>query len=143
MDFIKAIILLAAYLGMGPVLGSMIAGKRHLERGIFCLMVFMTAWQPSKITLMVDSIEKYRGHTKGFEGSFIEVLAVALIFAARKTNERRPVPGFRLLPPGTWLDGRRHGAAAVLAGLHRDRAHRAARRRAGAFPSAARGICGA
>jgi uncharacterized membrane protein YsdA (DUF1294 family) len=98
-DFIKAAILLIAYFVGGPMLGAAIAGKRHLERAIFCLMVFMTAWVPSKFTLMVDSIDRYRGHTKGFEGSLIEVLAIALIVAAHRTRK----PGFRLLPPGTWI----------------------------------------
>lgn len=96
-DYVKAAILLAAYFVAGPMIGIAIAGKRHLERGVFCLMVFMTAWLPSKITLTLGSIDTYRGHTKGFEGSLIEVLAIALIVAAARTRG----PGFRLLPPGT------------------------------------------
>lgn len=102
MDFIKAGLIFPLYFVGGPLLGSWIAGRREIERGIFCLMVFMTAWFPTKFTLMLGSIELYRGHTKGFEFSLIEVLAIALLVAAAKTrDQQRPVPP--LLPGGAWL----------------------------------------
>ncbi len=101
-DFAKAAVIFLAYAVAGPALGCAIAGRRAWQRGVFCLMVFMTAWAPSKITLMLGSIEKYRGHTKGFEASFIGVLAVALIVAASRGRGRPGNPS-RLLPPGAWL----------------------------------------
>ena len=61
-------------------------------------MLVMTAMRPGNFMLMIDSIEKYRGHTKGFEISLIEVLALALIVAVRKSS-----PGTRLLVPGILL----------------------------------------
>jgi hypothetical protein len=48
---------------------------------------------------MLDSIETYRGHTKGFEFSFIEVLGIAVIVASAKRRD----PGWRLLGPGTFV----------------------------------------
>lgn len=48
---------------------------------------------------MIGSVENYRGHTKGFELSLIEVLALALIIAVH-LNPRSTKPKF---PPGTWL----------------------------------------
>lgn len=102
MDFIKASILFPLYFIGGPMLGVWLAGRREAQRGVFCLMVFMTAWFPTKITLMLGSIELYRGHTKGFEFSLIEVLAIALLVAAAQTRQQqRPTPP--LIPGGTWL----------------------------------------
>jgi len=99
MDLLKALIIAGAYGIVGPVLGWWLARHRQAERACFCLMLFMTGWAPSKLTLMLGSIEFYRGHTKGFEFSLIEVVAVALIVCAAN---RRP-PGFRWMPPGSWL----------------------------------------
>ena len=62
-------------------------------------MLVMTALRPGNFMLMIDSIETYRGHTKGFEISLIEVLALALIIAVRRSSGgSRPalVPGIAL-----------------------------------------------
>ena len=100
-DLIKALIVFPAYLFVGPMIGLWLKGNRTGQRWLFGLMLFMTSWQPGKITLMLNSIETYRGHTKGFEFSFIEVLAVGLLVACRRT----PMPGGkmdRLVPWGVW-----------------------------------------
>ena len=98
-DLVKAPVILAAYGVAAPALGRWISGHRTAERFCFCLMLFMTAWAPSKLTLMLDSVEWYRGHTKGFEFSLIEVVALALLICAA----RRHTPGTRRTPPGLWL----------------------------------------
>ena len=98
-DLIKAVIIIPGYLVMAPALGALLARNRALERAVFCLMVFMPSWFPGKLTLMLGSVETYRGHTKGFEASIIEFVAVALITSASLRRER----GFRWLPPGAWL----------------------------------------
>jgi hypothetical protein len=98
-EFLKAIIILIEYGALGPLLGLFIARHRNLQRAALALMVFMTSWFPGKLTLMLDSIEFYRGHTKGFEFSLIEVVAIALIVSAAR-NRR---PSERRLPPGAWL----------------------------------------
>ena len=95
-DLVKAAVILPAYTIVGPLIGVAIAGKRHLERLVFCVMMALTALYPTKFTLMLNSIEKYRGHVKGFEFSFIEVFAISIIVAASKRRENGPL----LLVPG-------------------------------------------
>lgn len=95
-DFVKATVILPSYAVIGPLIGVAIAGKRNLERLVFCAMLALTALYPTKFTLMLNSIEKYRGHVKGFEFSFIEVLAISLIVAAYKRGSAGP----KLLVPG-------------------------------------------
>ncbi len=51
---------------------------------------------------MVGSIERYRGHTKGYEASLIEVFAVALIIAVARSPRDPALPPRKGLPPGTW-----------------------------------------
>ncbi len=98
-DFIKAIIIIAAFFGFAPALGNWIADSRKKQRAVFCFMMYLVALAPGKFTLMVWSMERYRGHTKGFEGNFIEVLAIALIIASGKNK----YPGWQKWPPGSWL----------------------------------------
>ena len=59
----------------------------------------MTSCQINKITFMIHSIEKYRGATKGFEISILDIVAGALLIAvaARPDRPRGKVP------PGTFL----------------------------------------
>ena len=95
-DIVKAAIILPSYAVVGPVIGLAIAGKRNLERLVFCTMLALTTLHPTKFTLMLNSIETYRGHAKGFEFSFIEVLAISLIVAAMKRPDAKP----KLLVPG-------------------------------------------
>lgn len=100
-DFIKLPLILIAYAIVAPLLGGWLAGKRPWQRFVLGLMVFMTSWHINKLTLMLMSVETYRGHTKGFEGSIIQVLALALLWA-----RRREVPAeFRWLPSaaGLWV----------------------------------------
>ncbi|MFZ4764855.1 MAG: hypothetical protein ACOYMN_07845 [Roseimicrobium sp.] len=101
LDVIKSIITLAAYFVLGPMLGQAIAKSRKWQRIVFCFMMVMPCMHPGKITLMIDSWPFYRGHTKGFESNWIEVLGIAIIVAS-KIN-RGKLPGWRLMAPGTWL----------------------------------------
>jgi len=100
-DLIKAPLILMGYLIFAPFLGAMIKKSRKAQRTVFGLMVFMTSWHINKFTLMLDSVETYRGHTKGFEFSFIEILAVALLTASFLA--RRGDHSWRWLAPGTLL----------------------------------------
>jgi hypothetical protein len=102
MDFIKAPIILFGYFILAPILAVLIKNSRPAQSGVFAMMVFMTSWHITKFTLMLHSVETYRGHTKGFEFSFIEILAVSLILASYLG--RKPADtGWRLLPPGVFL----------------------------------------
>lgn len=98
-DLAKSLVVLLGYGVLAPALGVFIARSRVGQRICFCLMLFMTSWYPSKLTLMLDSIEWYRGHTRGFQFCIIEVIALALILSAG----RQRTPEFPWRPPGTWL----------------------------------------
>ena len=98
-DGIKLPLLLLAYLVGAPLLGVILTKRRAWQRLVFGLMIFMTSWHINKLTLMVWSVETYRGHTKGFEGSIMEILALALLWARRREEGK----AFRWLPPGAGL----------------------------------------
>jgi len=102
MDFLKAPIILFGYFILAPLLGSMAKNSRRVQNWIFATMVFMTSWHITKFTLMLCSVEKYRGHTKGFEFSFIEILALSLLIASTLSRQRDDRT-WRRLPPGTLL----------------------------------------
>jgi len=98
-DVLKILVTLIAYLGVGPVLGCMIARSAKAQRVVLGMMAFMPCLPPGRLTLMVFSIDTYRGHTKGFEANWIEVLGIALIVAKMMAPPalmtKRP-----LIPPG-------------------------------------------
>lgn len=98
-ELIKVIIALSGYLVLAPLLGWALSKSRVAERGALCLLVFMPSWFPSKLTLMLGSVEFYRGHTKGYEFSLMVALGIALTVCS---FIKRPL-GFRRLPPGLWL----------------------------------------
>ena len=98
-DWIKAPIILGAFLVFAPILGLLLRNRRTWQQWTLGLMIFMTSWHINKLTLVLGSIEWYRGHTKGYEASLITVLALALLIAGFLENRR----DFRWLPPGAWL----------------------------------------
>jgi hypothetical protein len=98
-DLVKACVIFAGYLLLAPALGLVLARDRRLERAVLALLVWMPSWFPGKLTLMLHSVERYRGHTKGFEASLIEIVAVALIISAAQRRDRAG----RSLPPGLWI----------------------------------------
>ncbi len=102
-DLFKLLIALLLYGGFAPLLGVMMASRRAWQRALFGLMIFMPTLQPGRFTLMIGSIEKYRGHTKGYEVSLIEVFAIALIIAVAQSPRDPAVPPRKGWPPGTWL----------------------------------------
>lgn len=98
-DLIKAVVILLLYAGAAPALGSFLARNRIWERWVLALMMFMPGWHPGKLTLMVVSVETYRGHTKGFEYCHLDVLGLAMIIAAAI----RDGPRFKWASPGAYL----------------------------------------
>ncbi len=98
-EFIKICVAFSGYFLLAPYLGAWLSKNRTAERVTLCLLACMPSWFPSKLTLMLDSVEFYRGHTKGFEFSIMVFVGIALTVSA---SLKRP-PGFRLLPPGLWL----------------------------------------
>ncbi len=98
-DWIKAPIILFLYCVIAPAIALLIKGNRRRQRWVFATLVFMTSWQINKITLMLDSIDWYRGATKGFEFGLMDVLAIALLMASFLQRKR----SWRLIAPGTLL----------------------------------------
>ncbi|MEO1856815.1 MAG: O-antigen ligase family protein [Rubritalea sp.] len=99
MIIIKVGIIFSVYLVGGPLLGFIMKGNDILRK----IFLGFTAWwlvrPPSDFTLMLYSIETYRGHTKGFEFNFLEGIAIGL--ALNAILEKRH--DFKLLPPGMLL----------------------------------------
>ncbi len=99
MEFVKAVLILIGFFGVVPVMATAFQGRRKYQQIAFSVMCFMTIggiWWPSEWGLTVDSVETYRGHTKGFHFYFLEFIALALILVAKKERPRE----FRWLPPG-------------------------------------------
>jgi hypothetical protein len=98
-DWIKAPIILFLYCVLAPAIALLIKDSRRNQRWAFAALVFMTSWQINKITLMLDSIDWYRGATKGFEFGLMDVLSIALLLASF-LKKKRP---WKFLAPGTLL----------------------------------------
>lgn len=95
---LKILVIATVYLGIGPTLGYFLRGRDVARRVTLGFMAWWLVRPPSDFTLMLYSIERYRGHTKGFEFNFIEAIALGLALAA--LLERRK--DFRFFPPGLW-----------------------------------------
>lgn len=100
-DLLKLLMAMALYGGLAPFLGVVLAARRSWQRVLFGLMMFMPSLPPGRITFMIESVDAYRGHTKGFEVSIIEVLALALIIAVLRGPRDAALPRRQPLPPGT------------------------------------------
>ena len=106
LDIIKGLMALVAYLIVAPMLGKFIRKDRARQRWTFSLLVFATSWHINKITFMIGSIEWYRGATKGFEFSILDVLAIALLISGRNKIGRWFAPGaglYLLYVAMSWL----------------------------------------
>lgn len=95
---IKVMVIAFVYLGVGPMLGYFLRGKDTARRIVLGFMAWWLVRPPSDFTLMLYSVEKYRGHSRGFEFNFIEALAIGLALASLWEKRK----DFRWLPPGLW-----------------------------------------
>jgi hypothetical protein len=95
---LKVLVIAFVYLGVGPMLGYYLKSKDTARRIALGFMAWWLVRPPSDFTLMLYSIETYRGHTKGFEFNFIEAIAIGLALAALLEKRK----DFRFLPPGMW-----------------------------------------
>jgi hypothetical protein len=95
---LKVLVIVFMYLGVGPLLGFYLKGKDTARRVALGFMAWWLVRPPSDFTLMLYSIEKYRGHTKGFEFNYIEAIAIGLALAALLEKRK----DFRFFPPGMW-----------------------------------------
>jgi hypothetical protein len=94
----KIIVIAVVYLGLGPLLGFLMRGNDLLRRLALGFMAFELVRPPSDFTLMLYSIEDYRGHAKGFEFNFLEAIAIGFALVAVLEKRR----DFKWLPPGLW-----------------------------------------
>lgn len=95
---LKILVIAFVYLGIGPLLGCYLKGRDPARRIVLGFIAWWLVRPPMDFTLMLYSIEWYRGHTKGFEFNFIEAIAIGLALAAMLEKRK----DFRLLPPGLW-----------------------------------------
>ena len=95
---LKILVIAFVYLGVGPLLGYYLKGRDTARRIVLGFIAWWLVRPPMDFTLMLYSIEWYRGHTKGFEFNFIEAIAIGLALAALLEKRK----DFRLLPPGLW-----------------------------------------
>lgn len=95
---IKLLVIAFVYLGIGPLLGYYLKGKDTARRIALGFMAWWLVRPPSDFTLMLYSVETYRGHCRGFEFNFIEAITIGLALAALLEKRR----DFRFIPPGLW-----------------------------------------
>ena len=103
-EIIKFIVVAGWYVLLPPIIGYLLKGRLNYQRWAMALLVFMTSAHINKFTLMLNSVETYRGHTKGFEASLIVVLAMGMVLGYALERAK----GFRWIPPGLgwwWLRG--------------------------------------
>jgi hypothetical protein len=99
LELIKVIILVSGYFVIGPVGGLILSKDRRMEDFAVVLLMFLFGLHINTTVLMLDSIEWYRGVTKGYEFTMMEVLSISLIFATVFRGKRK----FVWLPKGTLL----------------------------------------
>ncbi len=98
-DWIKLVIVLPVFFGFGPLFGVYLRDKPGAQRWVFgamCVMTMNGLFGPGNWGLTLDSVETYRGHSKGYHFYFNNILAIALVVAKRLENRDT----FRWFPPG-------------------------------------------
>lgn len=100
-DWFKAIVILGGY-GLAAPAGSLLLRQwPRAHPWVLGGLVFLTGLSINQTVIMLGSIEWYRGVTKGFEFSLLDVAALALLGSGGGEGKGR----FLWLPPGTltWL----------------------------------------
>ncbi len=107
MEYLKLMIGLIALLAGGPVVAMVVGNSPRMKRVALALLLFLTALHPRWIHLTVFSEDWYRGHVRGFEIGFVDILAIGLVLGAliRKQpkglgERKRPLVW---MPLGAWL----------------------------------------
>lgn len=101
-ELIKMAFVAGIFLVLAPLGGMALAKRPTASRVVFALMCAMTInglLQAGNWGLTLASIERYRGHTKGYHFYFNQALALALIIARFLQNPRE----FKWIPPNGGL----------------------------------------
>ncbi len=98
-DLIKAVVLAGGYFVVAPIGGYLISRDRRLEDFTVYVLLFLLGLHIDMTVLMLGSIEWYRGVTKGYEFTMMEIAAVSVIFSTLFRADRK----FVFLPLGTLL----------------------------------------
>jgi len=98
-EIIKAIILFGSYFIIAPIGGIILSKDRRMEDFAMYLLMFLLGLHIDTTVLMLGSIEWYRGVTKGYEFTMMEMLSVSLIFSTLFNSKRKLI----WLPLGTLL----------------------------------------
>ena len=98
-DIIKGFILFNGYFVFGPILGFFLAKDKRMEDFTVYLLTFLLGLHINTTILMIGSIEWYRGVTKGYEFTMMEIVSISLIVCTLFDPKRK----FRPLPFGTLL----------------------------------------
>lgn len=108
-DIIKALILVGAYFFIGPLGGYILSRDKRMEDFCIYVLMFLLGLHINTTVLMLGSIDWYRGVTKGYEFTMMEILSISLIFASLFAKDRK----FVWLPKGTLLWGLYVGASSL------------------------------
>lgn len=98
-DLIKAVVLAGGYCVIAPIGGYILSRDRRMEDFSVYVLMFLLGLHIDTTVLMLGSIEWYRGVTKGYEFTMMEILSVSLIFSSLFNSQRK----FVFLPLGTLL----------------------------------------
>jgi len=99
-ELIKLAVLIPLYFVVAPLIGMAIRSFRNIQKGVFFLLLFVTALSYRWISTSPGfPSEFYRGHTRGYECTLMDVFAIILIFSGRGTAKERGA----WMPPGAWL----------------------------------------
>ncbi len=98
-EYWKLFVLLAGYLVFAPLGGLLAAPSRRAQAFLFFAIIFLQCIKASTYGVMFYSIEWYRGHTKGFEFTLVDMLCIALIVASFLSRPKE----FKFFPPGLLL----------------------------------------
>jgi len=95
-EYAKLLLPLVGFVLLAPLAGMLAAPSRRAQAGLFFGIIFLQCAKASTYGVMFQSIEWYRGHTKGFEFTLVDLLCIALIVASLLARPRQ----FKFLPPG-------------------------------------------
>ncbi len=100
-ESVKILLLSLIYLGFAPAVGFSIRSSRFAQRVCFFLMLFTSVMIYRLVSTAPGFPQEtfYRGHTRGYEFTVMEVLAVILLFTGRGPAQGRAP----WIPPGFWF----------------------------------------